>query len=109
MGGEVLGIHEVDRTMVAVAGGKGANLGELTRIDEVTVPPGFVVTTAAWDRVVAGSPTLADRLAMLERTDPGDPDAHRTICEDVRRSIEAIVLPDDLEHEVAARLAHDAE
>ena len=109
MGGEVLGIHEVDRTMVAVAGGKGANLGELTRIDEVTVPPGFVVTTAAWDRVVAGSPTLADRLAMLERTDPGDPDAHRTICEDVRRSIEAIVLPDDLEHEVAARLAHDAD
>lgn len=109
MGGEVLGIHEVDRTMVAVAGGKGANLGELTRIDEVTVPPGFVVTTAAWDRVVAGSPALADRLAMLERTDPGDPDALRTSCEDVRRSIEAIVLPDDLEHEVVARLSSDAD
>lgn len=37
---------------VAIAGGKGANLGELVR-GGFDVPDGFVVTTAAYDRVVA--------------------------------------------------------
>lgn len=43
----------LDRTHVAVAGGKGANLGELTRIAGVTVPTGFVVTTEAFRRASA--------------------------------------------------------
>ena len=46
----VLDLDEIDRTQVAIVGGKGANLGELTRIDGITVPAGFCVTT---DRVPA--------------------------------------------------------
>src|SRR5579872_6910307 len=37
-----LGVHDT-----AVAGGKGANLGELTRAG-MPVPPGFVITAAAY-------------------------------------------------------------
>jgi rifampicin phosphotransferase len=40
----VVGLEEIDQAQVEVAGGKGANLGELTRIDGVGVPAGFVVT-----------------------------------------------------------------
>ncbi len=40
MGRYVLGFQEIDRTLVAVVGGKGAHLGELSRIDGVRVPPG---------------------------------------------------------------------
>ena len=32
MGGYVLGFQEIDQTQVAVVGGKGAHLGELSRI-----------------------------------------------------------------------------
>jgi len=33
----VLGLEEIDQTQVTVVGGKGANLGELLRIDCVRV------------------------------------------------------------------------
>ena len=41
-GGYVLGFHEIDRTQVAVVGGKGAHLGELSRIEGIRVPAGFL-------------------------------------------------------------------
>ena len=44
----VLGIGELDATQVALAGGKGASLGELARIEGLRVPDGFVVTTDAF-------------------------------------------------------------
>ena len=49
----VLGFEEIDRTQVALVGGKGANLGELSRIDGLRVPPGFCVTTDAFRTVMA--------------------------------------------------------
>ena len=39
MGNYILGFQEIDRTRVAVVGGKGANLGELSRIEGIRVPP----------------------------------------------------------------------
>ncbi len=43
----LLDLSDVDRSRIALVGGKAAALGELLRIDGVRVPPGFVVTTAA--------------------------------------------------------------
>src|SRR3989442_8220696 len=48
----VVDLRRVGRHDLALAGGKGANLGELIRAG-FPVPPGFVVTTAAYDRFVA--------------------------------------------------------
>ena len=50
---DVLGFQEIDRTQVAVVGGKGAHLGELSRIDGIRVPAGFCVTTDAFRRIMA--------------------------------------------------------
>ena len=38
MGSYVLGFEEIDQTQVAVVGGKGAHLGELSRIEGIRVP-----------------------------------------------------------------------
>jgi len=48
----VVDLREVGRDDLDVAGGKGANLGELMRAG-FPVPAGFVVTTAAYDRFMA--------------------------------------------------------
>ena len=48
MGSYVLGFQEIDQTQVAVVGGKGAHLGELSRIEGIRVPAGFCVTTDAF-------------------------------------------------------------
>src|SRR6266568_3452892 len=50
----VLPLNIIGRDDLPVAGGKGANLGELVRAG-FPVPNGFVVTTAAYDRFVAES------------------------------------------------------
>lgn len=44
--------EQLTKKDISIAGGKGANLGELVRAG-FPVPPGFVVTTAAYDRFVA--------------------------------------------------------
>lgn len=53
MGVYVLGFDEVDRSMAEVVGGKGAQLAELSRLDDVSVPAGFCVTTDAFRRALA--------------------------------------------------------
>src|SRR5688500_3636280 len=62
---------DIGRGDVALVGGKGANLGEMTRAG-LPVPPGFVVTTAAYRRFAEAnglSAAIADRLARLNVDD----------------------------------------
>jgi len=74
MGDDVLDIQEIDRTQVAVAGGKGALLGELLRIEGVRVPPGFCITTEAFRRTVAQAPSIHAQLDCLSRLKLADRD-----------------------------------
>lgn len=63
--------EDLDRGALVAAGGKGANLGELTRAG-LPVPPGFVVTTAAYQAVLAASglhARVAERLRGLAAQD----------------------------------------
>src|SRR4051794_35534207 len=55
----VLSFQEIDQTQLAVVGGKGAHLGELSRIGGVHVPPGFCVTTHVFQRILTEAPTAS--------------------------------------------------
>jgi pyruvate,water dikinase len=92
----VLGLEELDQTQVALAGGKGANLGELSRIEGIRVPAGFCVTTDAFRRIMTTAPGIDDQLDRLSRVDPGDRQAVRTLSAQLRRTLEEIALPDEL-------------
>ena len=89
----VLGLHEVDETQVAVVGGKGAHLGELSRIDGIRVPAGFCVTTDAFRRIMAEAPSIDDRLDRLSRLSPDDRESIRTVSAQLRRTSDGIALP----------------
>jgi rifampicin phosphotransferase len=60
----------VDAGMLALVGGKGANLGEMTRAG-LPVPPGFCLTTEAYRAVAAGA-GLEPVLDALARTSAED-------------------------------------
>jgi len=108
MGCYVLGFQEIDQTEVAVAGGKGAHLGELSRIEGIRVPAGFCVTTDAFQRILAEAPSLDDRLDRLSRLKPDDREAIRALSAlsaEIRRTIEGIAIPDDLTAAVTRALA----
>ncbi|MFI0795847.1 rifamycin-inactivating phosphotransferase [Micromonospora rubida] len=92
----VLGLQEVDETQGAIVGGKGAHLGALSRIDGIRVPAGFCVTTDAFRRIMAEAPLIEDQLDRLSRLNPDDREAIRTFSAEIRRTIEGIVLPDDV-------------
>lgn len=104
MGSYVLGLQKIDREQVAIVGGKGAHLGELARIDGVRVPPGFCVTTEAFERIIANAPELAEPLERLANLNPDDRDAISEGSAEVRQALEAIVIPDDLAAEVTGAL-----
>src|SRR6185312_1511973 len=61
----VLDLEELGHAQVAVAGGKGAHLAELSRIPGVRVPPGFCITTGAFRQILETVPSLDDRLDRL--------------------------------------------
>jgi len=92
----VLGLEEIDKTQVALVGGKGAQLGELSRIEGFRVPAGFCVTTDAFRRIMSTAPWIDDQLVRLSGLDPGDRQAIRALSAEIRRTLEGIAIPDDL-------------
>jgi pyruvate,water dikinase len=92
----VLGLEEIDKTQVALVGGKGAHLGELSRIEGIRVPAGFCVTTDAFRRIMTTVPWIDDQVDRLSRLDPDDREAIRTLSAEIRRTLEGIAIPDDL-------------
>src|SRR5438445_5691527 len=90
MSSYVLGLEEIDQTQVAVAGGKGAHLGELSRIEGIRVPAGFCVTTDAFRRIMEDAPSLDDRLSRLSRLSLDDREAIRTLSAEIRGILEEI-------------------
>jgi rifampicin phosphotransferase len=101
----VLNFQEIDQTRVALVGGKGAHLGELSRIDGIRVPAGFCVTTDAYQRIMADAPSLDDRLERLSRLQPDDREVIRALCAEIRRTIEEIAIPGDLAAAITRPLA----
>jgi pyruvate,water dikinase len=92
----VLGLEEIDKTQVALVGGKGAHLGELSRIEGIRVPTGFCVTTDAFRRMLATVPGIDDQVDRLSRLNPGDRQAIRTLSAEIRRTLGGMAIPDDL-------------
>lgn len=101
----VLDLHEIDERQVAVVGGKGAHLGELSRIEGIRVPPGFCVTTAAFRRFLVEAPSIDDRLDRLSRLNPDDREAISALSAEIRQTLEEVAVPDDLAAAVTDALA----
>jgi pyruvate,water dikinase len=105
MGSYVMGFQEIDETQVAVVGGKGAHLGELSRIEGIRVPAGFCVTTDAFLRITAESPSIDDQLDLLSLVRPDDRESIRTLSAEIRGTLERTAIPDDLAAAITRALA----
>ena len=101
----VIDFSAIDGTMLAVVGGKAANLGELTRAD-LPVPQGFCVTTDAYravaeaDELAATTPENARR-TLLETAVPQEiRDAivaeYRKLGDDVPVAVRSSATAEDL-------------
>jgi pyruvate,water dikinase len=91
----VLDFEEIDRTQVGLVGGKGVHLGELSRIADIRVPPGFCVTTDSFRPLLADA-AVDDLLDGLSRVGRDDHEAIRHVSAQIRRAVEAILIPPDV-------------
>jgi len=101
----VVDLQEIDRTQVALAGGKGAHLGALSQIEGIRVPAGFCVTTDAYRRIAGQASSLGDRLDRLSRVAPDDRTAIRALAAEIRQALEGVTIPEDLAAAITRALA----
>ncbi len=87
--------REVGLADVALVGGKGANLGELTNAG-LPVPPGFVVTAPAYLKAVSAS-GARERLSRLVSTlDADDPHSLTGTARAAHQAIRATPVPAEI-------------
>ena len=96
----IFGFQEIDKTKFAMVGGKGANLGELTKIKGIRVPDGFCISTEVFKRVIGESSTITELLDRLSLLRAKDRNKIGELSGEIRRGIEEIAIPQDIEDEI---------
>jgi pyruvate,water dikinase len=97
----ILWFDQLRREHVDLAGGKGANLGELTAAG-IPVPPGFVVTTDAYTRYLDDCGIAVELRAALDGIDCNDADGLARAAERARALILLAAEPACADHVAAA-------
>ena len=96
----VLGFKEIDKTKLALAGGKGASLGELSRIEGIRVPAGFCVSTEAYKTITKDHRELNRLLDHLSLLRPDDLEKISRISAQIRGVIEEAAIPKEIEAQI---------
>ncbi|UVI27284.1 phosphoenolpyruvate synthase [Paenibacillus spongiae] len=92
----VLGFQEMEKSQLLLVGGKGLNLGELSKVIGIQVPEGFCVTTVGYQTAIAQNGTylaLLDRLKMLK---VDDREQISEISRKIRQTISKVEIPSDV-------------
>jgi phosphoenolpyruvate synthase/pyruvate phosphate dikinase len=101
----VLDFREIDRHQLMLVGGKGVNLGELSRVEGVQVPEGFCVTTEAYKRIIEQTLECNGLLEQLSRLTVDDRQKISEISGNIRRVIEGTVIAKEIEEEITHYLS----
>ena len=105
MSSYVLGFRDIDQTKLQVVGGKGANLGELCKVEGVHVPDGFCISAQAFQRIIAETSALNELLDQLSLLKVDDRAQISELSRAMRRIIEGAAIPQDIWDEITRRLA----
>lgn len=82
-----------------LAGGKGANLGELTR-NQIPVPPGFVVTADTYAYFLERSGLKGEILNLLTGLDTGDSRQLQAVASQIKDLISEAPMPPEISDEI---------
>ncbi len=109
MNSYVLDFREIDQTKLALVGGKGFNLGQLSRIEGIRVPEGFCVTTEAYQKMTEANRELKALLDQLSATKANDRENIAAISGKIRQVIEEIPLAREIEEAILRYLTRHGE
>lgn len=90
----IVWFNEVTKEDVPLVGGKGANLGEMTKA-HIPVPPGFIVTVTAYFDFLRRSELTDEIRRLLEPLDPDNSKQLQQVADEIKQMIlNATMLPD---------------
>jgi pyruvate, water dikinase len=87
--------EELRKEDVAIAGGKGANLGELTRAG-IPVPPGFVVTSKTYDQFIKETGIFDEIMDILDALDVENNKELQASAVKIKKIITETRMPDEI-------------
>lgn len=95
----ILWFKDVDKEDVAIVGGKGANLGEMSHLD-VPVPPGFIVTAQAYYYFTEINKIRYKIKELLYNLDVNNPVRLQQASEDIKSLIVRSSIPKEIRKEI---------
>lgn len=101
----VFRFQDIDQTTRMLVGGKGANLGELIKIEGIQVPDGFCISTEVFKRIMVETPPINQLLDQLSVLKTEDRVKISELSAAIRKVIEGIAIPRDIREEVTRLLS----
>ena len=92
---------QLNKTSIRAAGGKGANLGELTT-GGLPVPAGFVLTTGAYEAFVQAHGLSQQIVELVHTVSADEPQSSKAASEKIRALFMQGVIADDVASEITA-------
>ncbi|MEC0177130.1 phosphoenolpyruvate synthase [Paenibacillus favisporus] len=109
MSSMVLGFHEIEKSQLYLVGGKGLNIGELSKVDGIQVPEGFCITTAGYQKAIGQNETYHALLQQLTMLNADDRDQIGEISGKIRQTITEAEIPSDVVEAVTHYLSRFGE
>ena len=100
MNSYVHSFQKIDKSKLSLVGGKGANLGELSKVEGILVPEGFCITTEAYRKITGNNEELNSLLDELSHLRVEDRGKVSEVSKKARMVIEGISISKDIEEEV---------
>ena len=102
---KVVWFEDVGKDDIAQVGGKGANLGEMTRAG-IPVPPGFIVTAQSYfyflEKSKLTTAKLADKIRnLLSSLDPNDSHKLQDVALEIKFLLNTAYMPEEISEEIA--------
>ena len=101
----VVWFRDVDKDDIALVGGKGANLGELTRAG-LPVPPGFIVTSEAYFDFIEGADLDIQIEKLLKGLDVNDSKKLNAAAVAMQKAILSKPMPQSIAKEISSAYQH---
>lgn len=89
----VANFEDLNKEDVGIAGGKGANLGELTQAG-IPVPPGFVITSETYDKFMKDTGIYSEVMKIIDKIDINQTKELQEAAEKIKKIIVSTEIPD---------------
>ncbi|MEH7350780.1 phosphoenolpyruvate synthase [Gottfriedia acidiceleris] len=101
----VLDFQEIDKNQLLLVGGKGLNLGELSKIPDIKVPEGFCITTEGFQKAIEQNESYHALLDQLTTLNVKNRDQISEISRKIRDIILEVAIPSEVVNAVSNYLS----